>query len=489
MRVCPKIFTILLFLIIGAKFSPNFAQMATNIGLKEHYATLKVGDTVSIPVFIAHYSNQPIDFIEVKFYYDTTIFQFVNFNKNLGIVKNWNLTLLSFTRRDTVGFQLNGQTAPISFIDGELVRLSMKVKSVPASGTNLPFKITKATCHSSGQPIVSITSSNGSVIHTINIPSLSADVNTSGDRNLLDADSLLKYCVGEVDLSKTTLNLTKPIADPSQNGTISSFDALLVSRHAVGLLPHLPIQPTDSLGYKRNSIEFQLSQPISRGNNIYEFTLNANTVSGIMAAEFSILFDTNQISNMSLKLIGQRSLSSKFNKNKGSISVAAVNNWPLEGFNISFLTITVQYKSGVSISNPSGFRFNRALLNEGRIALSEIKYPYGNSMWSSSEKPIFGDLHGYLKQVGQTKIDFQVKCPKNLFTIFAKRNSLQIHLAKDEFLYQIDILLLNGKIVQKCNLMEKNISSFTLPISLLSGTYIVRVESSKGIYSRLLERH
>jgi hypothetical protein len=298
---------------------------------------------------------------------DTTVVLFCGVNKDSGIASTW-LLENNNTPKNKISIAMAGTQQTLGYGSGELLRLMFKVRADAKAGAFSDIVFSEIQIDENTD--ITPTSSNGRISVT-NPDILYGDVSGNNEVTIFDASKILQHVVGDLPLPDATVpNFVTEVADVSGNGSVSSYDAALVFQYSVGIISRFPVQgeiaPAKRLSLKQSVLSMVQGQDKDGQTTFY---VTASNASGMLAGEFSILFDPLKADltgyTVSSPVPGM-SVQYQVSETEGKLNVAMAGNDDLyESEDAIILTIR---GPSAGIEGTEGFQLASALINEGGIA-------------------------------------------------------------------------------------------------------------------------
>ncbi len=240
-----------------------------------------VTDTATVTVTVEPVNDAPGDFVRLL-PADSSLVQ------RDSVLFLW--TAASDADRDTVEYTISISFAQIdtSFVV-EDTTLVVDFRTFELPKAQLP--VTWLVVASDG--IVTSGPTNGNGNFTLNTPLLFGDVSGNGEITSFDAVLILQHTVGLITLTDPFAR----VADVSDNGRISAFDAALVLRFVVGGISCLPADPDCGVLAKGKAVAGTLAWSETQSGDVpghVDLPIMWNSEMGdVISAEFTVQIDTS----------------------------------------------------------------------------------------------------------------------------------------------------------------------------------------------------
>ena len=383
-----------------------------NFGMKNTYAN--PGDTVCMPVYITNFKDFSISACQLSLNYDTTKLTFDSAHKDSGIINQWPL-FSAVQSGSSLNIAMAGTTTPIDYGEGELFRCFFIVNPKASQDDTLAIHFSDINIDEKYN-LITATGKDGRIYIQQN-HIMYGDVTGNDEVNIFDAQKVLGYVVGSVQLPDSTCsNFTSAVADVSGNGFITSYDAALIFQHSVGLLPEFPVECNVPASLAKCSFvqESHLSISVQTHSDQIDYNLVGSNLKGFCAGEFSIQYDPSvDISNGSIDTkVRGATLNSKVDVNQDFLKIALVTNDDIDDNNpVTLISISLPASAK---TDANAFAIKTALINEGKILTN-----FDNSQLSTSGRIQISPQVSYpsiryanktfvIYQTGNTPIDFKV---------------------------------------------------------------------------------
>jgi hypothetical protein len=154
-----------------------------------------------------------------------------------------------------------------------------------------------------------------------------------------------------------------PEYEISQRSPVCAHDFALLYRHAIGLMPSLPIAPDPAP--VRGDAEIQIDNPENLGNSLFRYRIAADKVQGALSAELCLNLNGTVIEAVQqISGTGRESLiyGRLYANNLYNLFAAYLDSLPV--FESQLFTVVAKHRAG---QNSGGLSLYSAFLNEGRI--------------------------------------------------------------------------------------------------------------------------
>ena len=238
-------------------------------------------DTATVTVTVEPVNDAPGDFLRLL-PADSSLVQLDS------VLFLW--TAASDADRDTVEYTINISFAQIdtSFVVEDTM-LAVYFRTFELPKAQLP--VTWLVVASDG--IVTSGPTNGNGNFTLNTPLLFGDVSGNGEITSFDAVLILQHTVGLITLTDPFAR----VADVSDNGRISAFDAALVLRFVVSAIPCLPADPDCGVLAKGKAVAGTLAWSETRSGDVpghVDLPIVWDSEMGdVISAQFTVQIDTS----------------------------------------------------------------------------------------------------------------------------------------------------------------------------------------------------
>lgn len=421
-----------------------------NLGMKNTYA--QAGDTVVMPVFLSNFENFEINSCNLSLHFDSDKIKLLEVSRDSGIIRDWPLFEFFTPESGTLNVGMAGTTMSLGYGEGEIFRCLFLVNQNARQGDEFEINFTDLLIDEHDSIVA--TAKPGRIIISSK-PTLYGDVTGNGQVNVFDAQKVLSYVVGAIQLPDSSCpNFTTVIADVSGNGNVTSYDAALIVQHSIGLLPDFPVT-RKALAKRQVSTNeitalLSLERVHSNGNGLI-FRLIGKNLNGFIAGEFSILCEAenNDLNGASLTThVRGATISSRFDPESKILKIALTSK---DDINTNDPVTLVEF----TLPPTSKLTFKSALLNEGKV------------------KSLIGDPN--------VETLHPVRNIMNNSFVSCSNNSLFINNVSSKST-SIKIWSLDGKVVRKLNIVGSSFQKIQIQLPA-KGLYLYQLKDGKSVIS------
>jgi hypothetical protein len=267
-----------------------------------------------------------------------------------------------------------GETKPLGYGEGELLRCRFRVKAGTKMGDYSRLLLSDISVDENNT--ITVTTTEGRIVVDV-VDIVYGDVTDNGVANVFDADKILQFVVGSLELPDSSVpNFTPVVADVSGNGAITSYDAALVFQYSVGLIPQFPVETGPALtkrtqvaGASADQAVLQLTAGAGTGRGETVYTMTGTNLKGFVAGEFALRYDPSRVDlgrGEIATAVRGASLKARVETPRELLKVALTTNDDIDNNQtVPLFTISLPLEQ---TELDSALVLSKVLINEGRIA-------------------------------------------------------------------------------------------------------------------------
>lgn len=348
-------------------------ESAYEINLGMRTAHVPPEEDVWVPIYLANHEDISISACQFTLSIDTSVVSLVEVVKDSGIAKDW-LVTYNDQAANAIDFAMAGETKPLGYGEGELLRCRFRVKAGTEMGDYSRLLLSDISVDENNT--ITVTTTEGRIVVDV-VDIVYGDVTGNAIANVFDADKILQFVVGSLELPDSSVpNFTPVVADVSGNGAVTSYDAALVFQYSVGLIPHFPVETQPALT-KRTAfaaasageavLQLTATPGSSGGETVY--TMSGTNLRGFVAGEFALQYDPGRVDlgrgEITTPVRGA-SLKARVEAPRNLLKVALTTNDDIDdNQTVSLFTISLPLEQ---TELDSALVLSRVLINEGRIS-------------------------------------------------------------------------------------------------------------------------
>ncbi|MBN1306796.1 MAG: T9SS type A sorting domain-containing protein [Chitinispirillaceae bacterium] len=348
---------------------PEEPPFEINLGMKTTYA--RAGDTVVMPVYLANHEEFSISAVQLTLEYDPDQLTLLSISNDSGLVRKWELFDWNNTTAGSIPVAMAGIETKLAYGEGELIRSLFVVANSVDEGDTCMITLNDVDIDEKNDLVIT-TVQNGRVIISQDTI-LYGDVTGNKEVNIVDAQAVLRYVVGALQLPDSCCpNFTIAVADVSGNGTITSYDAALIFQYGLGLIPAFPVEPVSSrplakqMAPTTGEARFSFTMVGSSKSEV-TYDLVGTNLLGFYAGEFAIACNAPEEilsrSTITTEVRGA-TFSSRFSAGDNLLKVAVSTNDDIDHDDpVTIVRIVLP----PSEQTAPEFTIRTALINEGAI--------------------------------------------------------------------------------------------------------------------------
>jgi hypothetical protein len=352
---------------IAAEYAGKHPEV--HLGMRTHYG--KAGDTVVVPLYLANFLGENLSSAQFKLRFDSSVVKLIKVDVDSGLGKDWPLHEWNKDAGDAVPVALGGAAVPFGYGEGELLRFTFVIRTDAAAGSVSALDLCDVKLDENGQ--IKPTVLPGRIL-VVKPKILYGDVNGDGEVNIADAVLIVRHAAGLIPLPDTSLPaFTLEAADVSGNGEITSYDGALVFQYGLGLIDRFPAEggkadPIQALAKRASaasSLMLEGPTPIDGKPYHSRYRLRGTGLKGLLSGEFrfKVASPIGSVIQVSSGVKGSK-LTQRYAQGQEALEVVLATNDDVDQDQVDVLDIEVAM---LADAGGTGLELQTAYLDEGKF--------------------------------------------------------------------------------------------------------------------------